>query len=64
MLSAINNNKPFAISLCYIPHDSIHGKKFETYVDWDKYLIETSNGKSYIDERKVYRHHHRILRNK
>lgn len=64
LLGGLKNNKPFVISLCYSPHDSIDGKKFENYVDWDNYLIEKSNGKAYIDQRKVLGQHHRILRNK
>jgi len=64
LLSAIENNKPFAISLCDVPHDSIDGEKFKTCKEWDNYLIKKSNDKAYIDEKKVLNKSHRILRNK
>ena len=62
--SALLNNKAFAISLCYNAHNSLDGKKFKTPEAWYKYLIDSSNGKAYIDDKKILNINHKILRNK
>ena len=40
--SALNNDKDFAIALCYAPHNSIDGRVFDDYKMWHVYLQSIS----------------------
>lgn len=62
--SSLLNDKPFAISLCATPHDSLSGKKFKDMEEWWNYLLSITDDKAYLDRRMILGKEHAIIRNK